>query len=100
MMVWGCFSYGGVGKITIIDGNINSLKYTKSLDTCMVAAASKMGLLEYTFQQDNDPKHRSKHTKDYFKDKKINVMAVSITGYESDRASLGCIEEKCKGKEA
>ncbi|KAI5151414.1 hypothetical protein ENBRE01_2124 [Enteropsectra breve] len=74
VMVWGCFSYGGVGKITIIDGTMNSLKYTRILDTCLAPSASKMGLLEYTFQQDNDPKHRSKHTKDYFKDKKINVM--------------------------
>jgi transposase len=75
VMVWGCFSYNGVGEITIIDGTMDSIKYTKIIDTCLQPAADKMNLKEYVFQQDNDAKHRSKHTKEYFEDRKVNVMS-------------------------
>jgi hypothetical protein len=34
-----------------------------------------MGLTDYTFQQDNDPKHCSKLTKEYLASKRINVMS-------------------------
>ena len=75
VMVWGCFSYAGVGKITIIDGKMDSIQYTRIINSCLKASAVKLGLYQYTFQQDNDPKHTSKHTKDYFNDKKIKLMS-------------------------
>jgi transposase len=75
IMVWGCFSSTGVGVITIIEGIMDSIKYTRIIDSCLSQSASRLGLQSYTFQQDNDTKHRSKHTKEYFQDKKINVMS-------------------------
>ena len=35
----------------------------------------KNGDKEFIFQQDNDPKHCSKHTKDYLSDRNINLMS-------------------------
>ena len=31
-------------------------------------------LNDFGFQQDNDPKHASKYAKDYFREKKINIL--------------------------
>ena len=73
-MVWGCFVNSGVGKLTIIDGIMDSKKYTRILDSCLIESADLMNLPDFTFQQDNDPKHTSVFTKEYFTDRKIKVM--------------------------
>ena len=74
IMVWGCFSSKGVGRLVIIDGNMDALKYIKILDTNLIESARIMGLNSFIFQQDNDPKHKSKLATEYFNDKKIKVM--------------------------
>lgn len=75
VMVWGCFTSNGVGKLCFIEGTMNSEKYTKILDNCLNSSADMLGLPNFTFQQDNDPKHSSKLAREYFADKKINVMS-------------------------
>jgi transposase len=75
IMIWGCFSANGVGRIYIIEGKMDSIKYIEILNTCLESSAHKMGLTDYTFQQDNDPKHCSKLTKEYLASKRINVMS-------------------------
>ena len=32
LMVWGCMSSNGLGKLVFVEGNINSLKYQEILD--------------------------------------------------------------------
>jgi hypothetical protein len=73
-MEWGCFSNSGVGKIMIIDRIMDSKKYTRILDSCLIESADLMNLPDFTFQQDNDPKHTSVYTKAYFIDRRIKVM--------------------------
>ncbi|KAI5147969.1 hypothetical protein ENBRE01_0029 [Enteropsectra breve] len=75
VMVWGCFSYNGVGKLAIIDGNMNSIQYTRIVDSCLEQSAANLSITNYILQQDNDPKHTSTFTKDYFTSRNINVMS-------------------------
>ncbi|KAG0418638.1 Transposable element Tcb1 transposase [Dictyocoela roeselum] len=75
IMVWGCFSYYGVGKLVLIEGKMDSRKYVNILAENLPHSARSMGLDEYIFQQDNDPKHTSKLTKEYFEKKNINVIS-------------------------
>ena len=64
IMVWGCFSANGIGKIQVIDGRMNAVMYQNILDKNYDAAVAKLDLPEeWVFQQDNDPKHTAKSTK-------------------------------------
>lgn len=74
IMVWGCFSYYGTGKLVFIDGTMDSIKYVDILSNNLPSSAALMGLSDYTFQQDNDPKHTSKLAKRFFETKEISVL--------------------------
>jgi len=73
-MIWGCFSYYGVEPIhwikTIMDQHI----YINILQDVMLPYASEEMTLQWTFQQDNDPKHTSKLAKKWFKNNNIEVI--------------------------
>lgn len=74
IMVWGCFSWYGVGPLywikTIMDKNL----YIKILEEVMLPFAEWEMPLKWQFQQDNDPKHTAKLTKQWFLNKQIDVM--------------------------
>ena len=67
VMVWGCFSYNGVGDLVFIGGKMTGQSYVDILKCHLHQSATKSGLRKnYIFQQDNDPKHTSKVAKEYF----------------------------------
>lgn len=78
VMVWGCFSFDGVGELVKIDGIMRKEHYHRILQKS--AIPSGIGLIGYgfTFQQDNDPKHTSKLCQNYLRSKEdegvIEVM--------------------------
>lgn len=75
LMVWGCFSYNGVGPIIEIVGIMNKEYYLKKvLQEVMYPYASDTMPLRWVFQQDNDPKHTSKVVKEWFRVNKVNVL--------------------------
>jgi hypothetical protein len=75
VMVWACFAAAGVGNIEYIDGIMDAAYYTDILDRNLKESAEKIGLRRnYTFQQDSDPKHTSKLAKNFFKEKKVEVL--------------------------
>ena len=68
LMVWGCFCAGGVGNLHRIDGIMDSDVYKEILRTQAKPSALRLfGRHNWTFQQDNDPKHTSKSTEAYMK---------------------------------
>lgn len=69
VMVWGCFSYDGVGELLKIKGIMMKEDYHGILQRS--AIPSGIGLIGYgfTFQQDNDPKHTSKLCSNYLASK-------------------------------
>lgn len=64
VMVWGCMSASGVGKLKIIDGIMDHTMYINILKENLAPSVEKMGLQDgYIFTQDNDPKHTALNTR-------------------------------------
>ncbi|MGH0116091.1 UNVERIFIED_CONTAM: hypothetical protein FKN15_023124 [Acipenser sinensis] len=58
IMLWGCFSSAGTGKLVRIEGKMDGAKYREILEENLFQSARDLGLVQrFTFQQDNDPKH-------------------------------------------
>lgn len=75
VMVWGVFSYEGVGELYWAKGSINTDHYLRILETNLMPSIEKLhpdG--HYIFQQDNAPCHVSKRAKKWFVDQNLNVM--------------------------
>lgn len=74
-MVWGCMAFSGAGKLEFIEGIMNQIYYQDILSRNLKESVRKLRLgRRYIFQQDNDPKHKSKSTMEYFLKNKINVL--------------------------
>ena len=73
-MVWGAFSAKGPGPISQVVGIMNAQKYIEILENNLEKYLHENMAANYTFQQDNDPKHAAKATKAWFEQKKIKVM--------------------------
>ena len=58
IMLWGCFSVAGTGKLVRIEGKMNREKYREVIDENRLQSAQDLRLGQrFTFQQDHDPKH-------------------------------------------
>ena len=44
MMIWGCFSVKGVGKISVIDGKMNAQKYKQILQENLMSSVESLEL--------------------------------------------------------
>lgn len=74
-MIYACFSWYKVGNLVPIHGIMNSDKYINILNKNLEESTLKMDLDDdWMFQQDNDPKHTAKKTKQFFQDCKIKVF--------------------------
>ncbi|MBN3280925.1 TCB1 transposase, partial [Polyodon spathula] len=75
IMLWGCFSSAGTGKLVRIEGKMDGAKYRQILEENLFQSAKDLKLgRKFTFQQDNDPKHKAKATLEWLKNKKVNVL--------------------------
>ena len=67
-------------------------KYRKSLEENLLPSARKLKLgQKFTFQHDDDPKHTSKATLEWLKNKKINVFEWP----KYNRKSVARLEDCC-----
>ncbi|MGH0128558.1 UNVERIFIED_CONTAM: hypothetical protein FKN15_040258 [Acipenser sinensis] len=74
-MMWGCFSSAGTGHLVKIEARMDGAKYREILQENLLQSAKKLKLgRKFTFQQDNDPKHKAKATMEWLKNKKVNVL--------------------------
>lgn len=74
IMIWGCFSYYGVGPVYRIPGIMDQFGYIRILEDVMLPYAEEEMPLKWVFQQDNDPKHTSKRAKAWFQNQGISIM--------------------------
>lgn len=74
VMVWGAFSFYGSSELHLVDGILNGVGYTGVLDSTLEPfILQKHRNYEY-FQQDNAPCHTCRHAKEYFAQKKIEIL--------------------------
>ncbi|KAL0147233.1 hypothetical protein M9458_057459 [Cirrhinus mrigala] len=75
IMLWGCFSAAGTGRLVAIEGKMNAAKYRDILDENLLQSAQDLRLgRRFTFQQDNDPKHTAKITKEWLHNNSVIVL--------------------------
>lgn len=74
IMVWGCFSYHGVGPLFWIKEIMTKEVYRDILETVMLPYAEAHMPDGWIFQQDNDPKHSSKLVQQWFDSNGVTVM--------------------------
>ena len=75
VMVWGCFSSGGVGDPVSIDQVIRGVDYTNILDQHWHRSATAMGVGDdLVFQQGNDPKYTSRAVKSSLQGSEVRVL--------------------------
>ena len=76
LMLWGCMMWEGVGYACKIDGKLNAELYTQILEEDFQSSIQYYGKSpqDIIFQQDNDPKHRSKLAQNWFQTNGIDVL--------------------------
>lgn len=75
VMVWGCFAWSGVGNLVKIEGIMTADVYIDILNENLEESVLKTDLEgRYTFQQDNDPKHKAKRTLAFFRSNRIKLL--------------------------
>ncbi|KAK3510100.1 hypothetical protein QTP70_026829 [Hemibagrus guttatus] len=75
IMLWGCFSAAGTGRLVRIEGKMNAAMYRDILDENLLQSALDLILGRwFIFQKDNDPKHTAKITKEWLRDNSVNVL--------------------------
>ena len=92
IMLWGCFSAARPGRLFRVEGKMNSAMYRDIIDDNLLQSALDLGLgRRFSFQQDNDPKHTVKITKQWLQDSSVNVHE-----WPSQSPGLNLIKELCR----
>ena len=75
VMIWGCVASTGTGKLVKVEGRMDSTQYQQILGNNVQDSVRKLKLRRgWLFQQDNDPKHCSKSTKEFMQRHRYNVL--------------------------
>ena len=73
MLVWGAISRKGPSPLAIFKGTMDSIYYQKEIiGKALLPFIHEHFQTGHRFMQDNDPKHVSKSTLDYFKENDVN----------------------------
>ena len=65
IIVWGCMGWNGVSQLAEIEGKMDADQFVSILEDHLLPSLEESGIPEeqVIFQQDNDPKHKSKKAK-------------------------------------
>uniref|UniRef100_A0A3Q1BWG6 Transposase Tc1-like domain-containing protein n=1 Tax=Amphiprion ocellaris TaxID=80972 RepID=A0A3Q1BWG6_AMPOC len=73
IMLRGCFSAAGTGKLVRVKGKMDGAKYREIPEQNLYQSVRDLRLgWRFAFQQDTNPKHMAKATLEWFKGKHIN----------------------------
>ena len=75
IMLWGCFLAAETGRLVAIEGKMNAAKYRDIREENLLQSAQdlRQGRL-FSFQQDNDPKHTVKITKERLRNNSVTIL--------------------------
>lgn len=72
--VWGAISSRGTTPLCIFQENLTSQLYTDILEGYLLPTAEVLYPDGWVFQQDNDPKHRARHSQDWLNRQNVTVL--------------------------
>lgn len=75
--VWGCFSKQGFGTLHVFTDNLNAAKMVKIYQRALLPSAQRWFIRNnkhWLLQEDNDPKHRSRHCTAWKEENQIDVL--------------------------
>ncbi|KAK3558689.1 hypothetical protein QTP86_024498, partial [Hemibagrus guttatus] len=75
IMLWGCFSAKGPGRLIRVKERMNGAMYREILSKNLLPSARALKMKRgWVFQQDNDPKHTARATKEWLREKHFKVL--------------------------
>ncbi|CAJ0940981.1 unnamed protein product [Ranitomeya imitator] len=75
VMFWGYVSYKGTGNLFKVEGKMNAARYQQVLEANLHSSAQKLRMGHtWTYQHDNDPKHKAKSTCHWLQQNKVKVL--------------------------
>ncbi|KAG1930995.1 hypothetical protein F2P79_021976 [Pimephales promelas] len=75
IMLWGCFSAKGTGKLIRVEGRINGAMYREILNQNLLPSVRALKMkCGWIFQDDNDPKHTARATKEWLRKKHFKIL--------------------------
>ncbi|KAK3511303.1 hypothetical protein QTP70_000274 [Hemibagrus guttatus] len=76
IMLWGCFSAKGPGRLIRVKERMNEAMYREILSKNLLPSARALKMKRgWVFQHDNDPKHTARATKEWLRKKHFKVLA-------------------------
>ncbi|KAK3521087.1 hypothetical protein QTP86_013380 [Hemibagrus guttatus] len=75
IMLWGCFSAKGPGRLIRVKERMNGAMYREILSKNLLPSAKALKMKRsWVFQHDNDPKHTARATKEWLRKKHFKVL--------------------------
>ncbi|KAK3533381.1 hypothetical protein QTP70_019327 [Hemibagrus guttatus] len=75
IMLWGCFSAKGPGRLIRVKERMNGAMYREILSKNLLPSARALKMKRgWVFQYDNDPKHTARATKEWLRKKHFKVL--------------------------
>ncbi|KAK3553551.1 hypothetical protein QTP70_004577 [Hemibagrus guttatus] len=75
IMLWGCFSAKGPGRLIRVKERMNGAMYREILSKNLLPSARALKMKRgWVFQHDNDPKHTAQATKEWLRKKHFKVL--------------------------
>ncbi|CAJ0965804.1 unnamed protein product [Ranitomeya imitator] len=75
IMLWGCFSAKGPGRLIQVHEIMNGAMYREILSANLLSSARALKMKRgWVFQHDNDPKHTARATKEWLRKKHFKVL--------------------------
>ncbi|CAJ0915364.1 unnamed protein product, partial [Ranitomeya imitator] len=96
IMLWGCFSAKGPGRLIRVHERMNGAMYREILNANLLPSARTLKIKRgWFFQHDNDPKHTARATKEWLRKKHFKVLE-----WPSQSPDLNPIEKPLEGVES
>ena len=74
VMIWGAFSYHGVGHIAVVNGRMNSDLCVEVLSDHLLPLIDEHFPTGHIFQQDNAPAHTANATRAFLADTNVDLL--------------------------